>query len=215
MSRIGLETVKVDLGAFACVFHMGPCWVEDGNLIAHVLLFERYGSLGNAMGFDVRSQAFDPIPWSRGNGGPTLRRVVADAATGELLEMTRLSDLKLDMPTFHPLRDGLPNRAVFGTAGVRPDGWFPFNALAKYDLVTNKEEVWQTNDDSVVSEPYYVPRSDADDGEGWVLSLVTDTARDATELLVFDAARFRDGPVWTATVGELWPWNVHTTFVPE
>ena len=38
--------------------------------------------------------------------------------------MTRLSDLKLDMPTFHPLRDGLPNRAVFGTAGVRPDGWF-------------------------------------------------------------------------------------------
>ena len=103
---------------------MGPCWLEDGNLIAHVLLFERYGSLGNAMGFDVRSQAFDPIPWSRGNGGPTLRRVVADAATGELLEMTRLSDLKLDMPTFHPLRDGLPNRAVFGTAGVRPDGWF-------------------------------------------------------------------------------------------
>ena len=42
--------------------------------------------------------------------------------TGELLEMTRLADLKLDMPTFHPLRDGLPNRAVFGTAGVRPDG---------------------------------------------------------------------------------------------
>ena len=77
------------------------------------------------------------------------------------------------------------------------------------------EEVWQTNDDSVVSEPYYVPRSDADDGEGWVLSLVTDTARDATELLVFDAARFCAGPVWTATVGGLWPWNVHTTFVPE
>ena len=66
-----------------------------------------------------------------------------------------------------------------------------------------------------MSEPYYVPRSDADDGEGWVLSLVTDTARDATELLVFDAARFGAGPVWTATVGGLWPWNVHTTFVPE
>ena len=124
VSRTGGPTIRVDLGAFACVFHMGPCWLEDGNLIAHVLLFERYGSLGNAMGFDVRSQAFDPIPWSRGNGGPTLRRIVADAATGELLEMTRLSDLKLDMPTFHPLRDGLPNRAVFGTAGVRPDGWF-------------------------------------------------------------------------------------------
>ena len=46
-----------------------------------------------------------------------------------------------------------------------------------------------------------MPRSDADDGEGWVLSLVTDTARDATELLVFDAARFGAGPVWTATVG--------------
>ena len=81
--------------------------------------------------------------------------------------------------------------------------------------MNNVEEVWQTNDDSVVSEPYYVPRSDADDGEGWVLSLVTDTARDATELLVFDAARFGAGPIWTATVGELWPWNVHTTFVPE
>ena len=215
VSRSGGATVRVDLGAFACVFHMGPCWLEDGKLIAHVLLFERYDSLGNAMGFDVRSQAFDPIPWSRSNGGPTLRRIVADAATGELHEMTRLSDLKLDMPTFHPLRDGRPNRAVFGTAGVRPDGWFPFNALAKYDLVSDEEEVWQTNDDSVVSEPYYVPRSDADDGEGWVLSLVTDTARDATELLVFDAARFGDGPVWTATVGELWPWNVHTTFVPS
>ena len=38
VSRIGGETVKVDLGAFACVFHIGPCWLEDGKLIAHVLL---------------------------------------------------------------------------------------------------------------------------------------------------------------------------------
>ena len=40
VSRTGGPTVKIDLGAFACVFHMGPCWLEDGKLIAHVLLLE-------------------------------------------------------------------------------------------------------------------------------------------------------------------------------
>ena len=121
------------------------------------------GKRGRAAG----TQAFDPIPWSRANGGPTLRRIVADAATGEVLEATKLSDTKLDMPTFHPGRDGLPNKVLFGTAGVRPDGWFPFNALVKYDLEDDVEEVWHAGDDAVTSEPYFVPRDDdTDDGEG-------------------------------------------------
>jgi len=216
LPRFGGEAVRVDLGAFGCIFHLGPCWIDEaGRLVAHVLLFEKYDGLGTAMGFDVRTQAFDPIPWSRANGGPTLRRIVADAATGEVLEATKLSDTKLDMPTFHPGRDGLPNKVLFGTAGARPDGWFPFNALVKYDLEDDVEEVWHAGDDAVTSEPYFVPRDDdTDDGEGWVLSLVHDVAANATQLHVFDSARFGSGPVWTARVGELWPWNVHTTWVP-
>ena len=102
-----------------CVSTWARAGSMNGKLIAHVLLFERYGSLGNAMGFDVRSQAFDPIPWSRGNGGPTLRRVVAgSSARGRAPRddaAVRSEARHADVP---PAARRHPNRAVFGTAGV-------------------------------------------------------------------------------------------------
>ena len=56
LPRFGGEAVRVDLGAFGCIFHLGPCWIDEaGRLVAHVLLFEKYDGLGTAMGFDVRT----------------------------------------------------------------------------------------------------------------------------------------------------------------
>ena len=67
VSRTGGATVRVDLGALLVFSTWGPVG-EDGKLVAHVLLFG-YGSLGNAMGFDVRPKQ-RPHPLEPRSGGP-------------------------------------------------------------------------------------------------------------------------------------------------
>ena len=38
--HVGGEPVVVDLGRFGVTFHLGPCWLADGQLVAHVLVFD-------------------------------------------------------------------------------------------------------------------------------------------------------------------------------
>ncbi|KAJ8610027.1 hypothetical protein CTAYLR_006637 [Chrysophaeum taylorii] len=206
------EPTTADLGQFGSIFHVGPTWVSDGRLTAHVLMFDRY-EFGGEMGFDVRRQTFDPIPWSEANGGPKLYRVDVDLETRQTA-LKKLSDIPTDMPTF--FRDVDECRYVYGASGVRPEGWFPFNALSKFDLETQETTLWippDSAEDCVTSEPLFVPRADQED-DGWVLSLLHNVATNSTELLVFDAHDFGAGPIWSTKIAELWPWNVHTTFDP-
>lgn len=216
----GREAIEVDLGQFGTSFHVGPAWSDDKELTAHLLMFDRY-EFGEEMGFNIRDQSFDPIPWSASNGGPKLHRVKVDLTSGELTEITKLADVPTDMPTFHPEREGKRCRYMYGTSGVREEGWFPFNALTKMDLEKETTTTWRpaekrVADECSTSEPLFVPNPGlSKEDDGWVLSMLHNVPDNTTELLVFDAANFEAGPVWTKTIGDLWPWNVHTTFDPQ
>uniref|UniRef100_A0A7S3NHN6 Dioxygenase n=1 Tax=Aureoumbra lagunensis TaxID=44058 RepID=A0A7S3NHN6_9STRA len=221
------QAIRIDLGCFGATFHVGPHWIDShGRLIAHAFIFERY-IFGGEMGFDIRKQQFNPTPWSLSNGGPKLHRIIIDnvRSVPKLTEFIKLSEIPTDMPTMHPDRDGYKSRYVYGTAGIRDIGWFPFNSLVKFDLDTDQVDIWRPSDPQVrhycvTSEPYFLPRlqqsdSNDDDDDGWLLSLLHDVANNVTELQIFDAKHLSTGPIWSTSIGKLWPWNVHTTFDPK
>ena len=96
------------------------------------------------MGFDVTTQDFDPIGWSSSpsNPPPRLDRFVVDIETRTITSRDRLpltdpltgADIPVDMPTFHPLRDGERCRYAYFAGACRPEGWFPFRSIVRADL---------------------------------------------------------------------------------
>jgi carotenoid cleavage dioxygenase-like enzyme len=145
----------------------------------------------------------------------------------------RLNSVVSDMPTFRPDRDGGegPCRFVYCLAGIRPmASWFPFNAIVRHDLETGETQIWPPEaaaaekgdladwdgGECVRSEPLFVPKEGAqEEGEGFLLSTTHDTRQETTLLEIYNAQRVGEGPVLSVDLGELWGWNVHSTFVPD
>lgn len=228
---------KMTDGTPGMAFHLGPCHEdENGQVVLNLFVFDRY-QFGGEMGFLLDEQRFDPTTWSLSNGGPKLQRwtvVVGTNGKDASLEMDRLADFVADMPTFHPNRDGLECRYVYTVCGIRDKGFFPFNAIAKFDLQQDGGEdvqIWppkaaakvkegQSWDggSSVWSEPLFVPRRSSSlstspqEDDGFLLATRHDAKADVTTLEIFDARRLGDGPMRQIKLGPLWGWNVHSCF---
>jgi len=189
------EVIEASMGdgRHGVVFHMGPCHEEeDGTVVLYPMVFQRY-QFGGEMGFLLKEQKFDPIPWSVSNGGPLLEewKVGMGSATNGKASMTSklIHDVPSDMPTFHPNREGLSCRYMYSLCGIREEGWFPFNSIAKHDLETGSIQVWppaasaavQNGESwdggtSVWSEPLFVPKSSpASEDDGYLLSTCHDS----------------------------------------
>lgn len=149
------------------------------------------------------------------------------------IKSRRLNAVVSDMPTFRPDRDGGegPCRYVYSLAGIRPTAsWFPFNAIVQHDLETGETQIWPPEaaaaekgdladwdgGDCVRSEPLFVAKAGAqEEGEGFLLSTTHDTRQETTFLEIYNAQRVEEGPLVSVDLGELWGWNVHSTFVPD
>jgi len=228
-------------------FHFGPSYettTDDGlsSIILHLFVFDRY-KFGDEMGFRLDEQDFTPTPWSLSNGGPKLQRWTISLNNDDRttsMRCERLSELKADMPTFHPEKDGLFCRYLYSVCGIRETGFFPFNALCKYDLVAKDKavEIWppgaanavRTNNyedwdggPGAYAEPLFVPRRQDGDStddvgneedDGFLLTTFHDAEAGTTTLEIFDAKKVSDGPIQKIPLGELMGWNVHSSFDP-
>ncbi|CAJ1415169.1 unnamed protein product [Effrenium voratum] len=230
--RCGGEPKEIPLDRFFNIFHMGPTYECGEKMEVHCVAFDRY-RFGGEMGFDVETQDFDPIGWSASetNPPPHLHRAVLDLESGELVERRRIPlldpqrggvEVPVDMPTFHPLRDGQKARYCYFSGAARPRGWFPFRSLLKADLQSGAVENWDAGDGCIVAEPLFLPNGaggsewlghDHED-DGWIVSVVHDGARGQCRLVVLDARRLAEGPVVELDAGPLSPWGVHSCWAP-
>ena len=106
-----------------------------------------------------------------------------------------------------------PNRYVVGALGE--PGRFLFNGLIRHDTVTGAEERYELPPGVFASETAVAPRvGSTGEDDAYLVTLTIDMANDASECLVFDAARLADGPVARLRLPERISSGTHATWAP-
>jgi carotenoid cleavage dioxygenase len=110
---------------------------------------------------------------------------------------------------------GLPHRYGYCTrVGNRPEDP-TFEGLIKYDLARDESTRFDPGEHRSPGEAVFVRATDgrAED-EGWVLSVVFDPARNASDLVILDATSFAGPPVATVHLPARVPFGFHGSWVP-
>ena len=162
------------------VFHHVNAWEEGTNLVVDSIHYAAFPAV--APGEDFRQVAFDQLPPGQ------LERCTVDLIHGRV-ERRRLGGRSCEFATVHPLWQGQRHRFVWMAVAQRETGNAPLQAVEKLDLETGQRWLWSAAPRGFVSEPVLAtdPHNTDEDG-GWILSLVWNGARCASDLVILRAA---------------------------
>lgn len=172
---------------------------------------------GNELVLDVvRYDAFlDTEPGGPlASGAPTLSRWTLDPDARRITERP-LDDIPVDLPRIDPVVAGRRHRYGYCTRfGSDPDRPTPLG-LVKYDFERDEATRFDPGEHRYPGEPVFVRAVDgrAED-EGWVLTLVFDAARGASDLVILDGTAFAGPPVATVHLPARVPHGLHGSWIP-
>ena len=87
--------------------------------------------------------------------------------------------------------------------------------MVKYDLQRDESTRYEPGDGRASGEPVFVRAADGSgEDEGWILSVVYDASRDASDLVILDATSFAGPPVATVHLPARVPFGFHGSWVP-
>ncbi len=129
----------------------------------------------------------------------------------------QLIDLRsVEFPYVHPSCIGQPHRWVFLGAAHRREGNAPLQAIFKIDPESGQQEVWSAAPHGFVSEPIFVPRPDSSvEDDGWILTLVYDSAHHRSDVVILDARDLNRGSVARLHLKHHIPYGLHGCFTSE
>jgi carotenoid cleavage dioxygenase-like enzyme len=171
-------------------FHLVNAFEQDGSVVIDLIAYDDAAI--------VRSFYLDTLRAGGGTVTGTLTRFTIPLGSGAVVRET-LSDDRLELPNFdYRQRAGCAYRYLWA-AGQHGDGFM--NRLQKYDLQTRGVVIWEAPC-CYPGEPVFVasPNAEAED-DGVVLSVVMDSAKNQSFLLVLDAATLSErARAWTPYV---------------
>jgi carotenoid cleavage oxygenase len=146
---------------------------------------------------------------------PTLDRWTIDLAAGKVIE-ERLDDRPQEFPRVDDRVVGRRHRYGYASHFGIDDEGIHFGGLVKHDLKAGTTEERNFGRGMHAGEGVFVSASDdAGEDEGWVLSVVYDEARNASDLVVLDATDFAGSPVATVHLPQRVPFGFHGSWVPD
>jgi len=183
------------------VFHVVNAFDDGAATVLDVL---RYDSVFDTAPGEVLSRSL-----------PTLHRWTVDPVANRVVE-ERLDDVPVEFPRIDPAVAGLPHRYAYcvrmGDDAEQPS----YEGLVKYDLVRDEAVRFDPGPGRMPGEPVFVRAADgAGEDEGWVLSVVYDAARGASDLVILDATSFAGPPVATVHLPARVPFGFHGSWVPS
>jgi len=119
---------------------------------------------------------------------------------GERLEREQVDDRLVEYATSDPLCEGRPFRYGYGVE-MAPnwdrsvDREVDHLGLLRFDMAREEVAAWNPGPYRAASEPLFVRADDGrSDDEGWLLTMVYDATREASDLYVLDASSFGRKP---------------------
>ena len=182
------------------VFHIMNAYDDEAALVLDVCRYEKT--------FDT------PEGEAIGSVLPTLQRWRVDPVAGRV-EMTELDDRPVEFPRIDDSLAGRPYRYGYCAEVARNEGADDFTALVRYDVVKDEAQRREFAEGQAPAEPIFVraPDGRADD-EGWVLSVVYDATRDASDVVILDATSFTGPPEAVIHLPARVPFGFHGSWVP-
>jgi all-trans-8'-apo-beta-carotenal 15,15'-oxygenase len=115
-----------------------------------------------------------------------------------------------EFPAVHPDKVGRSYRYLYLGAAHDATGNAPLQAILKIDWQTGERQLHSFAPKGYISEPIFVPRSDpkADD-EGWVLTLVYDSSRHRSDVIILDGQDLNKAPVARVHLKHHIPYGLH------
>ncbi len=175
------------VGNFKCdaffAFHHINCYEETGNVIVDVVSYKD-SSIINSLYLDKLRQGDFLIPT------PQIRRYYLDLADNKVT-VSILSNDFVEFPRINYQRCNSRNyNYVYGISDHKSNG-FP-NKLVKFCIKTQSSKYWH-RENNFAGEPVFVAAPGAEEeDEGVILSLVLDTIKIVTYLLILDATTFSE-----------------------
>jgi carotenoid cleavage dioxygenase len=145
-----------------------------------------------------------------------MHRWTVDLANGGVRDQP-LDDLGAEFPRVDERRLGRRHR--FGYAAVQTEtrGAMPeYDGIRAWDLDRNSTQTRSFGPGAGAGEPLFVPRhAAADENDGYVLVLVYDPARNASDFHVLDARNLAGEPIATVRLPHRIPYGFHGNWVPS
>jgi carotenoid cleavage dioxygenase-like enzyme len=184
------------------VFHPMNAFQDNGNVVVDVVRYERMASASLEGPFD------EPAP--------RLDRWTIDPVAGSVTEKI-LDDRPLEFPKVDDRVAGLRHRYGYG---AQLDGAYTavdFSShLVKHDLEKQSSELHDFGRGAAVGEGVFIEaRDDAAEDEGWVMIMVYDANRDASDLATLRADDFTGEPVAMVHLPARVPFGFHGNWVPD
>ncbi|MEW2355856.1 carotenoid oxygenase family protein [Spirillospora sp. NPDC029432] len=190
------------------VFHVGNAHedgqgrvVLDGARYSPETFTAAWASIGGLSAEPARADA----PRAMAEiGDARLHRWTIDTATGKVTDEA-LDDRGVEFPTHDDSLTGRPHRFLYTVAG---------DSIVKYDLRTGSSSEHAPGPGLVPGEAVFVPAEGArNEDEGWLLSIVSDTAGQGSELVVLDAADL--SPTAAVRLPRRVPAGFHGSWIPD
>ena len=197
--RPGSEVRWIDLEP-CYVFHVANAFDQGPAIVMDVLRYE---------------QSFDTGPGQLiSSDVPALERWTIDPEAGRL-DRRQLDDRPAEFPRVDDLVSGRPYRHAYCVEMARTEAGDDYRRLLRYDLSREEATVWEPGAGCSPSEPVFVrdPEGRADD-EGWLLTVVFDAGRQASDLVVLDAQSLRSKPEAVVHLPARVPFGFHGSWVP-
>ena len=154
---------------------------EDGadHVVVESIVYDDFPSIGPDV--DFAQVDFEAIPEG------ILHRCRLDLSRGTV-QTERISERTCEFAMVNPDFQGSAARYAWMAVAERETGNDPLQAIQKLDLNTGESRVWSAAPRGFVSEPLMVRRpGGAAEDDGWVLDLVWNGARAASDLVILDA----------------------------
>ena len=180
------------------VFHPLNAYDEDGSVVLDVARHPKM--------FDTDIYGPAELP-------PTLDRWTIDLDAGKVIE-ERLDDRPQEFPRVDERVVGRPHRFGYTAHFGLDEHEIHFGGLLKHDLQTGAVDAKTFGPGTHAGEGVFVPASPtAGEDEGWVLSIVYDDGRDASDLVILDAREFDE--VARVHLPQRVPFGFHGSWVPD
>ena len=177
---------------------------QGGQLVVDSICYDSFPSV--EPGADFMETNFEEVPPGQ------LFRFTANLASGKV-ERQPISLRPCEFPSLAPAKVGQDARYYYigVTDSNAPNA--PLQAVTKIDL-QGEAKSWSAAPRGFISEPLFVPRAEGEaEDDGWVLCLIYNAARHASDLVVLDAKTLQE--VARVKLKQHIPYGLHGSFTTE